>query len=58
MTNKIEKTHNFTSEAGLKLNKQKKMEHDQRVYLSNNLGIAVVFEPSQGTLSAYGSTVV
>ncbi|CAD8087121.1 unnamed protein product [Paramecium primaurelia] len=58
LTNKIEKTHNFTSEAGLKLNKQKKMEHDQRVYLSNNLGIAVVFEPSSGTLNAYGSVVV
>lgn len=58
LTNKIEKTQNFTSEEGLRLVKQKKMEHDQRVYLSNNLGIAVVFEPSQGTLNAYGSVVV
>lgn len=28
------------------------------MYLSNNLGIAVVFEPSSGSLAAYGTAVV
>ena len=34
------------------------MENDQRHYLSNNLGVAVVFEPPSGTLNAYGSVVI
>jgi hypothetical protein len=34
------------------------LENDQRVSLSNNLGLAVVCEPSKGQLPAYGSVVV
>ena len=41
LTAEIEKRNNFTSEQGQELNAKKKLDNDQRLYLSNNKGIAL-----------------
>lgn len=49
----LEKTENFISEAGKALNQERKLSKDQKFFLQNNKGIAVVCEPNEGSLDAY-----
>lgn len=54
----IEKKNNFTSKAGQELNKVRMLERDQRVYLSNNKGVALYCEPSSGVLPGHSEKIV
>lgn len=53
LTDKLEKTDNFYSEAGKALNQERKLSKDQKFFLQNNKGIAIVCEPNEGILNAY-----
>ena len=54
----IEKVQNFTSADGKALNHARRLEKDQKFYLGNNKGIAVVCEPHEGELKAYQEIIV
>lgn len=54
----IEKVQNFTSAEGKALNKARRLEKDQKFYLANNKGVAIVCEPYQGDLKAYEEVLV
>ena len=54
----IEKVQNFTSADGKALNHARRLERDQKFYLGNNKGIAVVCEPHEGELKAYQEIIV
>ncbi|KRX10489.1 hypothetical protein PPERSA_08791 [Pseudocohnilembus persalinus] len=58
LTAEIENKNKFTSNQGQQLIAAKKLDRDQRQYLSNNLGIAIICEPSSGKLEAYGEVLV
>lgn len=58
LTQDIEKLKNFTSADGLALNHQRKLETDQKFFLTNNKGVALVCEPHQGDLKAYQDIVI
>ena len=53
LTDNLEKTDNFISTSGKALNQAKKLSKDQKFFLQNNKGIAIVCEPNQGKLEAY-----
>ena len=53
LSDALEKTGNFISEAGRALNQVRKLAKDQKFFLQNNKGIAVVCEPNLGKLEAY-----
>jgi len=53
LTADIELNKNFTSYNGMMLNAQRKLEKDQKFYLTNNKGVAIVCEPYKGDLRAY-----
>lgn len=53
VTADIEHLQNFTSFNGQMLNNKRKLEKDQKFYLTNNKGVAIVCEPHMGDLKAY-----
>lgn len=53
LTDKLEKIDNFISTAGKALNQARKLAKDQKFFLQNNKGVAVLCEPNQGELLAY-----
>ena len=53
LSDKLEKTENFISDSGKALNQARKLSKDQKFFLQNNKGIAVVCDPNQGVLEAY-----
>lgn len=58
LTDALEKTENFISEAGRLLNQERKLSKDQKFFLQNNKGIAIVCEPNSGPLNAYENVEV
>ena len=53
-----EKTHNFTSVNGQEMNKMKLLNRDQKFFLTNNKGVAVVCEPNKGVLSPQDEVLI
>ncbi|EGR30726.1 hypothetical protein IMG5_124930 [Ichthyophthirius multifiliis] len=58
LTNDIEKNKNFTSIQGQQLNQTKILLQNQRIYLSNNKGIAILCEPNKGKLPANSEVLI
>ncbi|KAL4510071.1 hypothetical protein ABPG72_010264 [Tetrahymena utriculariae] len=58
LTDDIEKKNNFTSNSGQALNQTKRLEKDQRIYLANNKGIAILCEPNKGKLKPHSEVVI
>jgi hypothetical protein len=49
---------NFTSPKGLEFTKQKEIQKDSILYLSNKKGIAIVIEPKKGELVPHGEVLI
>ena len=53
LSDEHEQTQKFSSVTGNTFTQTKKIEKDQNYYLSNNKGIAIVFNPHKGDLPAH-----
>ncbi|KAL4472936.1 hypothetical protein ABPG72_007813 [Tetrahymena utriculariae] len=53
-----EKVKNFHSKAGQELNAARKLDKEQRFYLQNDKGFAIVCEPSSGNLRAHQEQII
>jgi len=58
LTGIIEKVENFTSPEGKTLNQERRLERDQKFYLGNDKGIAIVCDPYQGELKPYEEILI